>query len=118
MELEAAGVLDPLDVVKAGLLEARLLAALGVEVVEGLGTVVGGLEARAVLVPPLPQPQEVQLEGDQPQPPVDWQPVEVASSAVPITPESIHRESTTRMARTSLSKPAPRMRSGCFLLSP
>jgi hypothetical protein len=109
-------VLDPLGVDEAGPLEARLLVVLGVEVVEGLGTVVGGLAARAVLVPPLPQPQEVQLEGDQP--PVDWQPVEVASKAVPITPESIHRESTTRMARTSLSKPAPRMRSGCFLLSP
>jgi hypothetical protein len=88
------------------LVDARLVEVLGVEAPEGLGTVVGGLAAKAVLVPLLPQPQLVQLEGDHPQPPVVWQPVEVASRDSPIRPDSTHGESTTRMAGTSLSKSA------------
>jgi hypothetical protein len=91
--------------------EARLVVLLGVEVAEGLGTVVGGLAARAVVAPPLPQPQLVKLDGDQPQPPVR-QPEEVANSDNPTRPVSIHRENATRMARTSLSKPASQERSG------
>ena len=86
------------------------LVVLGDWPVEGLGTVVGGLEARAVLVPPLPKPQDVQFDGDQP--PVDWQPLELARIARPAALESTHRESITRMARTSLSKSAPAVERG------
>jgi hypothetical protein len=49
---------------------ARPPVVLGDCVLDGLGGVVGGLEARAVLVPPLPKPQEAQFEGAQLQPPV------------------------------------------------
>jgi hypothetical protein len=94
-----------------GVVVARLLVVLGVEVAEGFGTAVGGLAARAVLVLPLPQLQLVRLDGDQPQAPVR-QPEEEAKSDNPTRPVSIHRESTTRMARTSLSKPASQVRSG------
>jgi hypothetical protein len=77
VELPASDVPDevpavPVDVPPEVVAPARLLVVLGDCVLDGLGTVVGGLLAKAVLVPPLPKPQEVQLDGDQPpQPPVD-----------------------------------------------
>jgi hypothetical protein len=58
---------------------ATLVVPVGVVVLVGRGTVVGGLVARAVLAPPLPQPQFDQLEGDQPQPPPLRQPPAEAS---------------------------------------
>jgi hypothetical protein len=84
---------------------ARLVVALGVEVLDGLGTDVGGLLATALVVLPLPQPQ---LANGELQAPPLRQPAAEARAA-PITPSTIHRESETRMARTSLSKAACRL---------
>jgi hypothetical protein len=80
--------------------------AAGVCVAEGLGTwVVGLLLARAVVLPPLPQPQLDQLEGFHPQPPVR-QPVEEMATTAVIEESSNHRDNERRMAPTSLSFPS------------
>jgi hypothetical protein len=56
----------------------------------GRGGEVGGLAARGVLVPPLPQPQLVQLDGDQPMPPLR-QPA--AANVKARQSDNAHRES-------------------------
>jgi hypothetical protein len=87
-----------------GVPAATLVVAAGVCVAEGFGTCVVGLLARAVVLPPLPQPQLDQLEGFHPQPPVR-QPVEEMATAAVIEESSNHREIERRMAPTSLSCP-------------
>lgn len=74
---------------------ARLLVGFGVAVVEGRGMLVLGLLARPS-APPLPQPQFVQLDGDQPHPPLR-QPVEETRALKHSTPTSDQRDSEILM---------------------